>query len=122
VSEIFQPIEDEWAEAIVRRDVEAAGDILAVDFVLTSEGGVSDNMSRDRWLAALPAIDTKSLTCSVTEARELGDAAVVRGRLRWVASMGERDLSGDYAVADVFTRAGDRWRASSRISVRLTHE
>ena len=36
--------------------------------------------------------------------------------------MGERDLSGDYAVADVFTKADDRWRASWRISVRLAHE
>jgi hypothetical protein len=41
VSEIFQPIEDEWAEAIVRRDIAAAGDILADDFVQSREGGVS---------------------------------------------------------------------------------
>jgi hypothetical protein len=39
VSEIFQPIEDEWVEAIVRRDIAAAGDILADDFVQSREGG-----------------------------------------------------------------------------------
>ena len=116
----FQRIEDEWADVIVRRDVERAAQLLGEDFVLTSEGGVSDHMPRDQWLAALPEIDTRTLTCSVNQVRELGDVAVVRGRLHWEASMGERDLSGEYAVADVFTKVGDGWRPSWRISVRLS--
>ncbi len=115
----FQQVENAWAEAIARNDVDAASELLAEDFVLTSEGGVSQHMPREQWLAALPGIETRSLTCSVTEARLFGEAAVVRSLLQWDASMGERDLSGEYAVADVFTRAGDRWRASWRISVRL---
>ena len=116
----FQRLEDEWADAIVRGDTAAAEEILADDFVLTSEGGVSPNMPREQWLAALPGIATTSLTCSVTDVRTFGTTAVVRGRLRWDATMGDRDLSGDYAVADVFTMAGERWRASWRISVRLS--
>jgi ketosteroid isomerase-like protein len=122
MNDTFQRIEDEWAAAVVGRDTETVERILADDFVLTSEGGVSDNMPREDWLAALPQIDTRSLVCSVTNVREYGSAAVVRGRLRWAATMGDRDLSGEYAVADVFTRTDDRWRASWRISVRLTHE
>src|SRR6185436_17673184 len=42
VSDELRRIEDEWADAVVRRDVEAAAEILADDFVLTSDGGVSD--------------------------------------------------------------------------------
>jgi hypothetical protein len=45
--------------------------------------------------------------------------AVVSARLRWDASLRDQDLTGDYAVTDVFTRAGDRWLAAWRISVRL---
>jgi hypothetical protein len=119
MSDELQRIEDAWADAIVRSNVQAAEDVLADDFVLTSEGGVSENMPRNEWLAALPGLDTRSLTCAISHVREYRDTAVVRGRLRWDASMGDRDLSGDYAVADVFTKVDGRWRASWRISVRL---
>jgi len=103
VSEELQRIEEEWAAAVAESDVDAAREILADDFVLTSSGGMSEHMPRDEWLAALP-----------------GDVAVVRARLRWEASMGDRDLTGEYLVADVFKREGGSWKASWRISTRVT--
>jgi hypothetical protein len=115
-------LEDEWTDVVLRRDVERAKEILAEDFVLTSEGGVSDFMPREKWLAALPQIETKSLVCTDVQPRGFGDVAVVRARLRWDARMGDHNLTGDYAVADVFTRNEGRWRAAWRISVRLSHE
>jgi ketosteroid isomerase-like protein len=120
VSNELQRIEEEWATAVAERDVEAAREILAEDFVLTSSGGVSEHMPRDEWLAALPALDTRSLECTDVFARELGEVAVVRARLRWEASMGDRDLTGEYLVADVFKREGGSWKASWRISTRIT--
>jgi ketosteroid isomerase-like protein len=120
VSEELQRIEEEWAAAVADRDVEAAREILADDFVLTSSGGVGEHMPRDEWLAALPDLDTQSLECTDVFARELGDVAVVRARLRWEASMGDRDLTGEYLVADVFRREGGSWKASWRISTRVT--
>ena len=114
----LRSLEDEWAAIIVRRDVEAARELLADDFVLSSAGGVAQRMPKIEWLEALGAIETRSLVASVEEVRLFGDIAVVRATLRWDASAGARDLSGDYAVADVFTRDGDRWRASWRISTR----
>ena len=119
MSEEVQRIEEEWAAAVAASDVQAAGRILADDFVLTSSGGVSEHMPRDEWLAALTALDTRSLACADIYARELGDVAVVRARLRWEATMGDRDLSGEYLVVDVFQRDGGRWKASWRISTRL---
>ena len=53
------------------------------------------------------------------DAREFGDIAVVRARLRWAAEMGGRDLSGDYVCADVFRRDGDRWRVVWRVSTKV---
>jgi ketosteroid isomerase-like protein len=120
VSDELQRVEEEWAAAVAASDVDAAREILAEDFVLTSSGGVSDHMSRDEWLAALPAVHTRSLECTDVIARELGDVAVVRARLRWEASVGDRDLTGEYLVADVFKREGGRWKASWRISTRVT--
>jgi ketosteroid isomerase-like protein len=120
VSEELQRIEEEWAAAVAESDVGAARDILADDFVLTSSGGVSEHMPREEWLTALPALDTRSLECTDVFVRELGDVAVVRARLRWEATMGDRDLTGEYLVADVFKREGGRWKASWRISTRVT--
>ena len=115
----FQRLEDLWAAAIVRRDVAAAERLLAHDFLLTSGGGVSGFMPRAEWLGALRQIETRALACAVLRARVLGSTAVVHARLRWEASLGERDLTGTYVVVDVFTRAGGSWRAAWRISTRL---
>jgi ketosteroid isomerase-like protein len=120
VSAELQRIEEEWARAVAATDVDAAREILAEDFVLTSWGGVSEHMLRAEWLAALPALDTRSLECTDVVARELGDVAVVRARLLWEASLGDRDLTGEYLVADVFKREGGSWKASWRISTRVT--
>ena len=114
----LEAVEREWAEIVTRQDVDAAGELLAEDFVLSSSGGVSPHMPRDAWLATLHQVETSSLECTDVEARVFGDVAVVRAHLRWDASVGGRDLTGDYLVTDVFTRRNGRWRASWRISDR----
>jgi len=110
---------EEWTDAIVRSDSAAAGAVLAEDFVLTSAGGVAPHMPRQAWLAALSHIETRSLTCDVIDERVFGDVAVVASRLVWDAQLGDRNLSGEYAVTDVLTRHEDRWRVSRRVSTRL---
>ena len=112
-------VELEWASIVERRDVPAADSLLAEDFALSSVGGVAPYATRDVWLATLPRIDTRSLSCEIVEERVYGDVAVVQARLAWDASVEQRDLSGEYAVADVFRRIDGRWRPSWRVSVRL---
>ena len=75
-------------------------------------------MPRKDWLATLHLVETRALDAVDVEPRVFGDVAVVRARLRWDASVGGRDLTGDYLVTDVFTRDDGRWRASWRISIR----
>jgi len=118
VTEELRRLEERWADAIERRDFDTAEQLLASDFALSSTGGVGD-VSREDWLAALREIETTSLVCDVVAARVYGGTAVVQARLRWDARQGERDLTGDYDVTDVFTRDDASWRASWRISVRL---
>jgi ketosteroid isomerase-like protein len=118
----LQAAEEEWLEVIERRDVEAADRLLAADFALSSMGGVGDHVSRDAWLANLVEIESSLAKLELLDGRVLGDVGVVRARLRWEAKLGERDLTGDYALTDVFKREGGRWRPTWRISVRLTDE
>ena len=102
--------------------MESARRLLADDFRLSSVGGVAPVVPRDLWLDTLPRLETRSLGWEVLEERQFGDVGVVRVRLTWDASLDGRDLAGEYAVTDVFSRADGRWRASWRISVRLAHE
>jgi ketosteroid isomerase-like protein len=115
----FAELEAEWARIVRDGDVEAAREFLADDFVLTSTGGVGPHVTKDDWVRTLAEIDTRSLSCRDVDARVFGDVAVVRAWLHWDASLGERDLTGDYAVTDVFGRDGGRWRPAWRISLRL---
>lgn len=119
MNEEFQRLEDEWVGIVERCDRSAAETFLAEDFVLSSVGGVSSSMSRTDWIGALPQIDTRSLAAEVEDVRRYGEAAVVKARLRWAATMGGRDLSGEYVATDVFRLEEGSWRASWRISVRL---
>jgi ketosteroid isomerase-like protein len=115
----FAELENEWGSIVERRDAEAARAFLADDFVLSSTGGVGPNVPKEEWLAALEEIETRALVPRDVDARVFGDVAVVSARLRWDATLRDQDLTGDYAVTDVFTRHGERWLASWRISVRL---
>jgi ketosteroid isomerase-like protein len=119
VTSEFDELEAEWARIVEARDANAAREFLADDFVLSSTGGVGPSVPKDEWLAALDEIDTRSLVPRDVDGRAFGDVAVVSARLRWDATLRDQDLTGDYAVTDVFTRRGDRWLAAWRISVRL---
>ena len=115
----FEELETEWASIVERRDADAARGFLADDFVLSSTGGVGPHVPKDEWLEALDEIETRSLVPRDVDARVFGHVAVVSARLRWDATLRDQDLTGDYAVTDVFTRGDGRWLASWRISVRL---
>jgi ketosteroid isomerase-like protein len=115
-------LEEALADAIRRSDAEAASAILAEDFVLSSTGGMSPHMPRDEWLVALPQLQTRSLTPEVLDCRAFRDVLVTRLNVHWQASFGTRDLSGSYAVSDVFRREDEGWRLAWRISVRLPDE
>jgi ketosteroid isomerase-like protein len=110
------------ADAIRRSDAEAASRFIAEDFVLSSTGGVSPHMPRGDWLAALAQLETRSLAPEVVDSRSFGDVTVARLLVQWQASFGERDLTGTYAVTDVFRLEGGGLRLAWRISVRLPDE
>jgi ketosteroid isomerase-like protein len=112
-------VEAAWADIVERRDVEAAEELLADDFLLSSTGGMGNRVTRQNWLDTLPRMETRTLTCEVLDTRVFGDVGVARARLTWAASVGDRDLTGVYLVADVFRLESGRWRAAWRISTRL---
>ena len=119
MADVLRATLDDWTRAIVERDEAAAETILGETYGLTSAGGVASAMPRDEWLGMLPSIESDSLDIVEYEERVLGDVGVTRTLQRWSARVGDRDLSGDYAIVDVFERVGDSWRAVWRISRRV---
>lgn len=115
-------LEDYWADCLERGDVAALDELIADDFMLSSAGGVGQRVTRDEWFQNLDLIETRSLAVHVLDAREFGDVGVVRATFDWDASVGDRSLSGEYAITDVFTRSEGRWRVSWRISTRLSEQ
>jgi ketosteroid isomerase-like protein len=122
VTEDIAALEEGLADAIRRSDTDAASRFLADDFVLSSTGGMSSHMPRDEWLAALPELQTRSLVPEVVDSRSFGDVTVARVIVRWEASFGDRDMTGSYAVTDIFRHEDGGWRLAWRISVRLSDE
>jgi ketosteroid isomerase-like protein len=120
MSEELRAVEERWAEIVRERDVAAAESFLADDFVLQSAGGVSPNAPKRDWIETLTQIQTRSIVPSDVEARVFDDVAIVRLRLAWEAELAGRDLTGDYAIVDVITRAPDGWHPRWRISTKLT--
>jgi ketosteroid isomerase-like protein len=120
MSDDLRRLEGHWADCLERGDVAALEELLADDFILSSSGGVGQHVTRAEWFENLGRIDTRSLAVNFTDAREFGDVGVVRLLLDWDATIGDRSLSGEYAVNDVFTRTDGHWRVSWRISVRLS--
>ena len=110
---------DTWRRAIEASDADDAAAVLADEFMLTSEGGTAPQMLRSEWLKALPELETSSFEVDVHDAREFGNVAVVASRATWSARWGDRDLSGVYAMTDVFVRRDGRWLAAWRVSTRI---
>ena len=108
-----------WARAVLERDQAAAEEILAESFVLTSAGGVAPRLERADWLAGLSTIESQSLDVLEYEERTFGDVGVTNTLQRWSAQRDGRDLSGDYAIVDVFERIDGSWRAVWRVSRRV---
>ena len=119
MADVLRGTLDAWTRAVVESDQRAAEELLAEGFVLTSAGGVAPRAERDEWLVGLPTIETQSLEVLEYEERIFGDVGVVRTLQRWNARRGGRDISGDYAIVDVFERTEGTWRAVWRISRKV---
>ena len=119
MAETLRETLEAWTRAILDRDQAAAEVVLGETYVLTSAGGVAPRMKREEWLASLPSIESESLDVLEYEERLFDGVGVTNTLQRWQARRGEHDLSGDYAIVDVFERIDGTWRAAWRVSRKV---
>jgi ketosteroid isomerase-like protein len=113
--------EDRWLKALLARDTAAADDILHPDYrlIIGIEGQPLRVMPRRQWLALLP--DYRITGHSITDRRVslYGDTAVVV--MLWsqtATAPGDRDISGNFLLTDIWQNTPDGWRVIERHSSR----
>jgi len=101
-----------WSEAIVNRDIATAEVLLAPEYALMAAD--LGEMSRDRWLAALPDYVVHSYEFDDVRIHVYGDTAVMRSRYRQSATVFGKDRSGTMLVTDVWVKRDGRWQVVAR--------
>ncbi len=113
--------EDRWLQAVLQRDVAAAESILHRDYVLIVgiEGQPLQVYPRAQWLAMLPHYRISAHSITDRQVRLYGDVAVVT--LLWTQTAevpGDRDISGNFLLTDIWTFTDGVWRVTERHSSR----
>jgi ketosteroid isomerase-like protein len=115
----LQSLERQWADAVVRHDVETINRIQADDFEFTDPAGQIWTKAR-----ALESVKSGQLQIDAFEMTEFkirvyGDAAIVNFRVVWNGKYGEADISGPQRMTDVFVRRDGNWRCVSSHTTRI---
>jgi ketosteroid isomerase-like protein len=121
MTEDFEALEREWAQAIADRDVEAAERLLADDFYLSSAIWRDREIEKRTWIETMvEGTETDSIEVHDVQARRFDDLAVVSCRVTWQARWKGEDISDDYVVTDVWRRDQDGWKVVWRASAGTT--
>jgi ketosteroid isomerase-like protein len=113
--------EERWLQVVLARDVTAASAILHPDYrlIVGIEGQSLRVISRQQWLALLP--DYRITEHAITDRRVslYGDIAVVLVLWSQTATApGDRDISGNFLLTDIWQNTPDGWRVIERHSSR----
>jgi ketosteroid isomerase-like protein len=110
VEEELLKIENEFAEAIVRNDLEGIGRLVADDWIIIEpDGGIVD---RARFFEV---IKSGALTHEMMESEDLrvrvyGDSAVVTAITRTKGKFMRQEFSTQERATDVFVKRDGRWQ------------
>jgi ketosteroid isomerase-like protein len=112
-------LENDWAAAIQRHDVDAVRKILADDVVMTYPDGTTGNKASELSDMETGVVTVEGWELSDTKVTVLGaDAAFITGRgvikngkVKDPNSKKPIDISGEYRFTDVYTRRNGQWQA-----------
>ncbi len=100
------------ARAVSEHDLAELEALLAREFTLQ---GAAGQLDRDEFLAAAAGpYEIEEFSYEEIDPEVYGNTAVLVSRYRQVAKLGDRDLSGDLNVTDIWTRRDGRWQIVRR--------
>ncbi|HEY1770100.1 MAG TPA: nuclear transport factor 2 family protein [Chthoniobacterales bacterium] len=109
----IRKIEQDWLEAIQKRDASYLEKIEAPDFIVTGPEGRTLNKSGDIKDTTSGETNFEQMTIDHLNVRIHGDTAIANGVATVKARTKERDESGQFAWTDVFIRVHGEWKAVS---------
>ena len=103
-------LESRFSQALVNGDWKAVEQIEADDLLFTNADGSVTHKEDD--VTGLRSADTKfeSINMSDTDVLDLGNVAVVTGKLVEKGRYRASDISGSYRFTDVWARRNSRWQ------------
>lgn len=110
----------DFDRAVLTRDRELAGAVLAEDYALVLVQPAPASMPRERWLQVLPdyVVDAWDVEEQVVEVR--GDVGTVLQRVQMSATVLGQDRSGLFVISDIWVVEGGEWRVWRRHSSPMT--
>ncbi len=118
LTELLKRREQDFADAILRKDTTGLDRIMAKDFSLRIASVPQPSMPRAMWMSnTLNELKADSASVSHCAARKLAaDLGVVSFVFAQKGSMGGRDFSGEFYLVDFWRQNGDSWQIIARYS------
>ena len=105
----------QWHDAIMRADSLELRRILLPEFTLTGAPGVDlVHVPLEQYLRTMATYQLQADRWEASDARILGEVAVVTSRYWQRATPLGQDRSGYYILTDVWKHVGSAWRAEAR--------
>jgi len=112
-------LENEWNDAVVKRDAAALEKIEADDYTFIDAEGTLWTKAQD--VATFKSGDyvATSMVADELKVRVYGHVAVVTGRNTIKAQFKGKDISGQYRYTDTWVKRGGRWQCVATHSSKI---
>ena len=106
--QLLQTLEQEWADAVKRRDVGVIDRIQAEEYVFTDPAGGMWTKTRELDTIKAGDLQIDSFELSEVTVRIYDNAAVVTLRIVWQGKFRDTDISGPQRMTDMFVKLNGR--------------
>jgi ketosteroid isomerase-like protein len=114
---IIEDLENEWRDALCRKDMDKLRTLVHPDFVLIGTRSTGPFvMHRDEWLDAIQRRDVETIELEVRDATKVDEVMVGTVKAKWRVKYLGRVIEDCVLLTDVWAREDGQWRALRRHS------
>ena len=114
---IIEDLENEWRDALCRKDMDKLRTLVHPDFVLIGTRSTGPFvMHRDEWLDAIQRRDVETIELEVRDATQVDEVMVGTVKAKWRVKYLGRVIEDCVLLTDVWAKEEGQWRALRRHS------